>query len=296
MRRVVLCIMFAGLTILSLGQTSKAPLSRAKDHVFHSAALDRDAKYRILLPRGYANGKGRFPVLYLLHGLYGDDLNWDTLTGLERYARNLPLIIVMADAGNSWYTNSASDPKDKFEDYTAKDLIDEIDAKYRTIPVQRARAVAGLSMGGYGAIKLAMKYPDEFVLAGSLSGALDAGRDLDKRVAEFHDQLVKVFGADDSTTRKDNDVFRLVERVDVSQLPYLYLACGEQDENFLKTNREFVEQLSARKIAYEYHETLGAHAWDYWDRSLRSMLPVITKRLSPGGVAFRGRGGRDGSL
>ena len=291
MRRVLLGCLLAALTLLpAFGQISKSPaapavskrvsLLHAKDEVFHSASLDRDMKYRILLPRGYDNGSGRFPVLYLLHGLYGDYLNWDTRTDLEHYAENLPLIIVMPDAGDSWYTNSATVPKDKFEDYIAKDLIAEVDGKYRTIRSRQSRAIAGLSMGGYGAMKLALKYPDSYVVAGSLSGALDAGRNLAERIAEFREQLLKVYGPPDSSTRRENDVFTLLQKADASQLPYLYLACGEGDENFLATNREFVQQLSSRKIAYEYHETAGAHAWDYWDRAVRRMLPAISEKLS----------------
>jgi len=275
--------------LLCSAQTSHAPISarakhhavlRAKDAAFHSDSLNRDMKYRILLPLGYENASRRFAVLYLLHGLYGDYLNWDTRTNLENYTENLPLIVVMPDAGDSWYTNSATDPKDKFEDYIAKDLVAEIDGKYRTIRARQARAIAGLSMGGYGAIKLALKYPDSFVFAGSLSGALDAGGALDKRVAQFHDQLVKVFGADDSATRKDNNLFLLIEKAEASKLPYLYLACGEQDEHFLETNREVVERLLSHKLAYEYHETAGAHDWDYWDRSVRRMLPAVMEAVS----------------
>jgi len=283
MKRIILFLLLA-LAVPGFAQTAPAPhqhssLLRAKDAAFHSVSLDRDMKYRILLPRGYEATSARFPVLYLLHGLYGNYQNWDTLTDLERYTENLPLIIVMPDAGDSWYTNSASDPKDKFEDYISKDLIAEIDGKYRTIRARQSRAVAGLSMGGYAAIKLALKYPDQFIVAGSLSGALDAGRDLDARVAQFRDQLLRVFGSRETQTRKDNDVFRLVEDLDPARLPYLYLACGEQDDTFLPVNREFVGKLSARKIAYEYHETAGAHAWDYWDRSLRVMLPVLAEKL-----------------
>src|SRR6266699_6773087 len=115
--------------------------------------------YRVIIPRDYATG-GRVPVIYLLHGLYGDYQNWDTRTGLENYVQNFHLLIVMPDADDSWYTNSATIPADKFEDYIATDLISEIDEKYRTIGERHARAIAGLSMGGYGAVKLGMKYPD----------------------------------------------------------------------------------------------------------------------------------------
>ena len=256
----------------AVSRNDAAPTVR--DAVFHSASLNRDMRYRVLLPADYEKG-GRFPVLYLLHGIYGDYLNWDTRTGLENYARHLRLIIVMPDADDSWYTNSATVPGDKFEDYIAKDLISEIDAKYPTIRARHARAIAGLSMGGYGAVKLGVKYPELFAFAGSLSGALDAAQNLDTLRPVFRAKLLEVFGGEGSSTRAQNDVFRLLDTPHETPYPYFYLACGTSDF-FLATNRAFVEQLSSRNIPYEYHETAGGHTWEYWDRSLEPMLKAVT--------------------
>jgi putative tributyrin esterase len=254
---------------------AESPKTFAKDAVFHSLSLNRDMHYRTLLPRDYDNG-GRFPVLYLLHGVYGDYQNWDTRTGLEDYAQNLPLLVVMPDADDSWYTNSVTAPADKFEDYMAKDLISEIDEKYRTIRERHARAIAGLSMGGFGAVKLALKYPDRFAVAGSLSGALNAAQDLDALRPEFRAHLLEVFGSAGSRTRAENDVFLLLQRP--QEYPYFYLACGAAD-SFLDTNRTFAAQLSSRKILYEYHETPGGHTWEYWDTALQPMLQAVERIL-----------------
>jgi putative tributyrin esterase len=252
--------------------------SRIQDASFHSQSLGRDVRYRVLLPRNYEDA-GRFPVLYLLHGLYGDYLNWDTRTKLEDYASNLPLLIVMPDAGDSWYTNSATVPADKFEDYIARDLIAEIDGKYHTIRDRHERAIAGLSMGGYGAIKLALKYPDLFVFAGSLSGALNAAQNLDAERPEFRAKLVEVFGSAGGRTRTQNDIFQVLKASHPGSYPYFYLACGESDF-FLTTNRAFVEQLSSTMIAYEYHETAGGHTWEYWDKSVQPMLEAAKEVLT----------------
>ncbi len=250
------------------------------DGVFHSESLQRDMHYRILLPRGYQTIANRFAVLYLLHGLYGDYTNWDTHTKLKQYAEPLPLIIVMPDAGDSWYTNSATVPGDRFEDYIVKDLIPEIDSHYRTIRSRHARAIAGLSMGGYGAMKFALKYPEMFAFAGSLSGAFDAPRDLDVRVPEFRDKLLAVFGPSGDANRSANDLLLLLDHVDAASLPYLYFGCGTQDA-FLAINREFVSSLPRRKIGYEYHETPGSHTWDYWDRAAQNLLRSLSKVLNP---------------
>ena len=247
--------------------------------VFHSESLNRDMHYRIFLPRAYQKPAQHFPVLYLLHGLYGDYTNWDTRTHLEQYAEPLPLIIVMPDAGDSWYTNSATVPGDRFEDYIVKDLIPEIDSHYRTIPSRPARAIAGLSMGGYGAMKFALKYPGLFAYAGSLSGAFDAPRDLDVRVPQFREKLLAVFGPSGDANRSVNDLFLLLDKVDAASLPYLYVQCGTQD-GFLAVNREFVSSLPRRSICYEYHETPGGHSWDYWDRSVQDLLGSLSKVLN----------------
>jgi S-formylglutathione hydrolase FrmB len=252
---------------------------RVRDGAFHSAALDREMKYRILLPCGYQTDGGRFPVLYLLHGLYGDYLNWDTRTDLERYAERYELIVAMPDADDSWYTNSATDPKDKFEEYIARDLVAEIDGKLRTLRSRHARAIAGLSMGGYGALKIALRYPEDFAFAGSLSGALDAPQGLGDKRPEFRDQLLKVFGPPGSAVRADNNVFSLLQSATTNNLPYFYLACGSADD-FLQINRDFTAQLSSRGAAYEYHETAGGHAWDYWGRSVPGLLRAAAAVIS----------------
>jgi putative tributyrin esterase len=280
MKKLLLACWILLLTqALALGQEpAGATTSRVRDATFHSQALGRDVHYRLLLPKGYDHG-GRFPVLYLLHGLYGDYLNWDTRTHLEDDTRDLPLLIVMPDAGDSWYTNSATVPADRFEDYIVKDLIAEIDQNYHTIRDRHQRAIAGLSMGGYGAIKFGLKYPDLFVFAGSLSGALNAAQNLDELRPEFRDKLVEVFGKAPSRVRTDNDVFQILKSHGSTNYPYFYLACGTSDF-FLTTNRAFVEQLSSSKIPYEYHETPGAHSWEYWDGAVKPLLEAVEKVLT----------------
>lgn len=248
---------------------------RAEEHVFHSASLNRDMHYLVLLPRDYASGR-RFPVLYLLHGLYGDYKDWDTRTRLESAVKSLPLLIVTPDADDSWYTNSATKLADKFEDYIAKDLISEIDGKYRTIRDRHSRAVAGLSMGGYGAVKFALKYPELFFFAGSLSGAFNAAQNLDDLRPDFRAKLLEVFGPVANHTRAENDIFLFLK--DSHEHPYFYLACGTADF-FLDTNRALAAQLSAQKIPYEYHETPGGHDWEYWGAGLTPMLQAVMHTL-----------------
>ncbi|MDQ3421267.1 MAG: alpha/beta hydrolase-fold protein [Acidobacteriota bacterium] len=149
---------------------------RLHEASLQSAALGRTMKYRVLMPADYATSQRRYPVLYLLHGLGGDYKDWTTRTNLAEYSRTLPLIIVMPDGENSWYTNAANAPEERFEDYILTDLQADVAAKYRTINSRHGRTIAGLSMGGYGALKMALRRPGAFAVAASFSGAFSASR------------------------------------------------------------------------------------------------------------------------
>ena len=248
------------------------------DVLFPSKSLAREARYRIILPSAYASSDRRFPVLYLLHGLYGDRTNWAELTKLSDYARPLDLIIVMPDAGNSWYANSFAIPAERFDDFILLDLIPEIESNYRALATRAGRAIAGLSMGGYGALKFALKHPQMFFLAGSMTGALSAPLDLGNEVEEFREGLQNAFGPSNNPQRAQNDVFALARAADPAHLPYIYLDCGAQD-GFLATNRRFAALLQSRGIPYEFHELPGGHEWPYWDSRLPILLSVLFANL-----------------
>jgi putative tributyrin esterase len=250
-----------------------------KDVTFRSASLNRDMPYRIYMPQKYAQSASRFPVLYLLHGIYGNFKDWDTQSHLRQYAQNLDLIIVMPDGGNNWYVNSATVPQNRYEDYVVKDLIVEVDGRYRTIASRESRAIAGLSMGGYGSLNLALKHPELFIFAGSMSGALNAPSDLGPRQPEFQASLLEAFGPPGSTARNENDVFARLKQADVSRLPYIYLACGEGDA-FIDLNRQFAAQLFEEHAQYEAHDAPGGHDWEFWDKSIKGMLPVLMRTLN----------------
>jgi putative tributyrin esterase len=271
----------------SLAQHKPAPLHNSaapahhatvRDASFLSDSLGREMRYRVILPAGYEGSADRYPVLFLLHGLYGDSENWSTRTSLVRYAEHFRLIIAMPDAGNSWYANSATVPSDKFEDYIIKDFLAEVDARFRTIREPYARAIAGLSMGGYGAIKFALKYPQLFAVAGGISAALNAPADLDDRAPDFRANLLSVFGPHDSETRRQSDPLALLARAEPSKLPYIYLDCGTGDALFLQSNRELAASLQERGAAYEFHEMPGAHQWDFWDAAILRLLDALARR------------------
>jgi S-formylglutathione hydrolase FrmB len=266
------------------GQIPAAPQLTIRDATFRSASLGQAMKYRIILPAGYERSVRRYPVLYLLHGLTGSYLDWDTRTHLAEYAAPLQLIIVMPDAGDSWYTNSSAKLQDRFEDYISKDLIAEIDKTYRTIAARHARAIGGLSMGGYGAMKFALKYPNLFAFAGSFSGGQTVVRnpDIIRPFGEkYVQQLLEIYGPPGSPTSAANDVLALADTANPAALPYFWISCGTAD-NFLEGNREFVALLERRKIAHIYEEAPGSHNWAFWDAELPAMLREMSRHMELG--------------
>jgi S-formylglutathione hydrolase FrmB len=256
--------------------------ARLRDDTVQSAALGRAMKYRVLLPEDYDTSQRRYPVLYLLHGLSGDFRDWTTRSNLAEYSRSLPLIIVMPDGGNQWYTN-ASDGTARFEDYILTDLQTDVAGKFRTINSRYGRAVAGLSMGGYGAIKMALRRPGVFAAAASFSGAFGVTREgeLERLIGGAEaERIRKIFGPSGSATRMENDLFSLAAAVKPAGAPYLYVDCGTADNELIAANREVVAALHTAGAAYEYHEVAGAHSWDYWDRRIREFLPILVKKLA----------------
>lgn len=236
--------------------------------------------YRILLPRDYSGSTRAYPVLYLLHGLTGDHQNWTTKTRLAEYAADLPLVIVMPAGENQWYSNAA-DGSGRFEDYILDDLQADVSRKYRIVKSRAGRAIAGLSMGGYGALKLALKRPADFAVAGSFSGAFDATRGtLDPLIGAVEGARLKgIFGPAGSRARQENDVFTLVASLRTTSAPFLYVDCGTTDP-FIHTNRELAAALKKAGAAHEYHEATGGHSWDYWDRRVSEFLRVLMTKLS----------------
>jgi S-formylglutathione hydrolase FrmB len=245
---------------------------------FYSAALAREMPYEVVLPAGYADSQQRYPVLYLLHGWQGDETNWVSLTHLVEDASAYKLIVVMPRAGNSWYVNSATRANDRYADYIFQDLIAQMDAHYRTIASPHERAIAGLSMGGYGAMLFSLRHPGAFAFAASISGAFAGPSGIESVMPQLKPSTDEAFGAPGSTTRRQNDVDTLIRTVDRTQQPYFFLECGTSDP-LLPSNRRVVEELSSRGFAYEYHELPGAHTWPFWDRALPAMLEVLSQQM-----------------
>ena len=251
----------------------------------------REMPYRVVLPEGYGKLKDKniadkpksYPVIYLLHGLTGHFDNWTDKSKLVEYAARYDYIFVTPEGNNGWYSDSSTVSNDKYESYIIQELIPEVDKNFRTIPDRNHRAVAGLSMGGYGSIKFGLKYPEKFVLVGSFSGALQAASLTEKMLGSgwkaLTDSITGVYGAEDSPTRKANDVFKIVREMPAdkaSALPFIYFDCGTED-GLIITNREFSTALLEKKIPHEFRQLPGRHDWKFWDAQVQEFLRVSEK-------------------
>jgi len=245
---------------------------------FKSNLVGELLPYGVVLPPGYrliTSGRLNYPVLYLLHGWNGDHNSWAKQTALIQYAAEYQMIIITPEGGNGWYTDSATVPSDQYEAYFLRELIPDVDSRFRTIADRRGRGVAGVSMGGYGALKLGFKHPEKFSFAASISGAVDATARTDDA------SIMQSFGEPESPVRKSNDLPRLAREFPADRealLPYLYLDCGTEDL-WLESNRDFSRVLIERRIVHEYRQLPGNHAWTYWDRQVREVMRIAAERM-----------------
>lgn len=279
------------ITATNFAVEAQTTPANVREFKLNSKLLAREISYRIVVPEGYdadANKTKRYSVIYLLHGLGGSYENWTTRSKLAEHALKYQYIIVTPEGKNGWYTDSASVPNDKYESYIIQELIPEVDAKYRTLASRENRAIAGLSMGGYGALKFGLKYPDKFVLAGSFSGALGAAGWTSKLFeagnirGAIPDSLKAVYGADDSPTRAENDIFKMIRETSPEKaktLPFIYLDCGTEDLLVIQTNREFGNLLFEKKITHEFRLLPGGHDWRFWNTSIDEFLEVSQKYI-----------------
>lgn len=280
MRARAALVFVALLVFCAPGGASCAPggaqQDGASDYRFHSAALDREMPYRVLTPAAADAAGRRYPVLYLLHGLGGHFTDWTKYTRLAHHLAGAGLIVVMPEGANSWYVNWHDGADEGWEDYLSRDLIAEVDARFPTDARRESRFIAGLSMGGYGALRMGLKHPEQYAIAASLSGALDVTR---RETYGWDDgiraEFLRTFGPMGSARRREDDVMALASRAGPSALPFFYIDCGA-DDPFLPGNREVAAILQKRKVPYEYRETPGRHNWPYWDRQIVEVLRLMT--------------------
>ncbi len=276
---------------------------------FFSPAVDRTMKYNILLPDGYDTSTARYPVLYLLHGLTQNYTAWGLANGAPFYAGLYDdLIVVMPDAGNSWYVNwsaSADGQSNDWEDHVVQDVISHVDWNFRTIPRREGRAMTGLSMGGFGAITMGLRNPEMFVSIGSTSGALEYGRQAAARMRgempprpprqltpeqqarrRQPNPLIGVDGFSSQVERTPRgtmfetpeqadayDPFKLIAQVPREDLPHIYLDCGTEDR-LIAGAQELAVYLAEEGLPFNYMQMPGAHNAAYWIEAIGHIMGV----------------------
>lgn len=255
-----------------------------------SAAMNKTYKAAVVLPNSYAKGKTAYPVLYLLHGAYGHFSDWLSSTPNKSTVKNLAdqynIIIVMPEGETfSFYLDSPVNKGSQFETYITSEVIQKIDKTYRTINDKKGRVIAGLSMGGHGALYLSARHPELFCAAGSMSGAVDMGTMLGR---EPNDQILKliqpVFG-DQSTNQNlydQNAVIGMIDKIKANKLA-LIIDCGV-DDFLIEPNRELHRRLVYNKVSHEYTERPGAHTWEYWENALPYQVLFFSKVLKSNGA------------
>lgn len=255
---------------------------------WRSDILGKQTTAQVLLPD---TGKGPFPTFYLLHGLSDDSSLWLRRSRIEWYVRDLPIIVVMPDGYKSFYTKPVEGPD--FAQHIGVELPAFIERHFQARPERAARAIGGLSMGGYGALRVGMGLADRFCSVNSHSGAVGWGNfeqktgaaappSLAGRGEEFLRELAKIFGEDPRGS--DHDLGVLAKRaMAAGNLPELLLDCGTEDF-LIEDNRAFHAELTAAQVPHEYREFPGAHSWDYWDAHVQDALVFHAKNL---GVAAK---------
>ena len=259
-----LCILFSLLFFIGslTGQTVDTI------EVF-SKKMERDIKNLVILPAGYNRQDTiKYPVLYLLHGVQADHTSWTKVIRKELPddATKYNMIIVCPNGENSWYLDSSVNPASQFETYITKELVESIDNKYKTIPSSLARAISGFSMGGYGALRLAILHPGVFGACGSMSGAVDF-RPFPK-VYKLSSQLGGY-----ATNKKrwdENVIINMTNKLKPKTLSII-IDCGFEDQ-FLYVNGQLHQSMLNKGIQHEYIVESGGHDRKYWNKAIVKQL------------------------
>ncbi len=256
---------------------------KTKSGVFalESELLGKEIPYYAIFSKDYENSSPRFPVLYLLHGLFGRFDNWLTNTKIIEYAAEFSLAVVCPEGGDGWYTDSLHLENHFYESYILEELIPAVERRFNIGQSRKKRAIAGLSMGGYGAFKFAFRRPEMFCFAASMSGAFHAAEISGaNRWAELQNSIHAVF-KEDASLRAETDLFQIIEDHSVEQLtklPFFYFDCGT-DDSFLPVNIRLAKAFRQRGIAHEFNCFPGGHDWDYWNTQIKNILQTAEKFL-----------------
>ncbi len=285
----ILTLFFLFTTSLLMAQISHGTVQESL--TMESKILHKTVRYTIYLPFDYNTSHRYYPVVYLLHGYSDSDIGW-TQFGEDNFIADQeiasgkipPMILVTPDAGTSWYINNY-DGSVRYEDFFFKEFIPYIESHYRIRVGKSFRAVAGLSMGGYGALVYAMKHPDMFVACAALSAAVRT----DKQIINFSPERWKViesvvYGPELKGKARltkwliDNDPIHIIQTADRSKLNKVkyYFDCGDNDHVTIG-NATMHILMTQHHIPHTFIMRPGRHNWEYWRSGLPNALEFIGK-------------------
>jgi putative tributyrin esterase len=263
-------------------QQATAQLVSADDAVtvtdvrFSSASIDGMLWYRAIVPR--ARPGERFPVLYLLHGADSGPADVMDRSDVRKLAGSARVVVVMPDGGYSYYTNAKHKGHSRWEDAIAFELPRDVESRFPVMKGREHTGIGGISMGGYGAVKLALKHPELYGFAASMSGALDITR----RPASLRRwgqtwRIWMIFGVQ-PRSREDEDVFDLLDRDLSLQSTNWFESCGQNDP-LRGVNARFVRRMHEHGVSLEPVNPPGGHDWQSWNTVLPEMFKTAGKSL-----------------
>jgi len=231
-----------------------------------TSALGKSVDVNVIIPNNPSTDKMK--VLYLLHGLSDNNTEWQRYTSIERYMRNAnDTIVVMPDGGRSFYTDMVHGGK--YYTYISKELPEFINSLFRTSGKREDTYIAGLSMGGYGAFKLALRNPDKYYAAASFSGVLDIAAHLNME-GDWQKEAVAILGEDFSMETSEENLLYLLKK-EFKIKPKLLQMCGTEDFLYAD-NVKFEKEAREKGFDLEYFEAPGDHNWDFWDMCIKRAL------------------------
>lgn len=274
------------LILLSLSSFAQQGIIKESLKV-KSKLMGKDIKYSIYLPADYDKTNRNYPVLYLLHGYSDDETGWTQFGMAQEIADKTinsgdapAMIIVMPDAEVTWYMNTF-DGKGRYEDFFIQEFIPYIDANYHTRAKKEFRAIAGLSMGGFGTLLLATKHPELFTAASALSAAVRTDEDMVAMPDErWESRYSTIYGPNLKGNARltdfyyKNSILKIIDTASPEKLKSVryYIDCGD-DDALVKGNMILHANMMEKGIPHEFRVRDGAHTWTYW----RTALPEVLK-------------------
>jgi len=240
-----------------------------------SKILDLEMSVNVILPDNVETLSKELPPLYLLHGLSGNYSSWTRKTSIERYASDYQLAVVMPEVHRSFYTDMAVGYP--YWTFLSEELPQMMEYYFPLSKKREDRFVAGLSMGGYGAMKWALACPGQFSYAASLSGAVDLfyqyqTAEGSPEMEAIRPEMENIFGDLNHFEGSPNDIFTLMKQAkEKKTLPELFVLCGTEDFLY-PSHLHFLEELKNQEITARIFEEPGAHTWDFWDRNIQKVL------------------------